>query len=68
MKYSEQQKMQMVRDAEDEIGIQQNGVTCAPRHVKLYCRNRIRYLDWVIGRVQRNLPITNPPASLHHIL
>jgi hypothetical protein len=64
MKYTEQVKTQMIRDAQDEIAIQQNGITCSPKHVKKYCRKRIRYLDWVITRIQRNLSIDNPPKSI----
>jgi len=63
--YSEQQKTQMIREAEDEINVLRNGITCAPKHVRRYCRNRIQYLTWVIARVSRNRSITNVPSTAY---
>jgi hypothetical protein len=65
MKYSEQQKAQMIRDAEDEIAVLQNGITCSPKHIKRYCRNRIMYLNWVISRVSRGMDIDNIPTTIY---
>jgi hypothetical protein len=65
MTYTEQQRLQMIREAEDEKTIQQNGTTCSPRHVKRYCRNRMMELDWRISRLQRKKSIDNLPSTVY---
>jgi hypothetical protein len=65
MKYNEQQKANIIREAEDEIAVLQNGIICSPRHVKRYCRNRIMYLNWVISRVSKGLSFDNVPSTIY---
>jgi hypothetical protein len=65
MKYNEQNKLQMIREAEDELSILQNGISCSPKHVKRYCRNRTMYLNWKISRLQRNKSIENFPTTIY---
>lgn len=65
MRLNEQQKANLIQEANDEINMLRNGITCSPKHVKRYCRNRSMYLAWVISRLEKNMSIENVPRTMY---
>jgi len=62
MKYN---RVNKIRELEDEIAMNMKGTTCAPRHVKVRCRQIIQENYWKISRLKKNKSIDNVPSTVY---
>ena len=58
-------KVNKIRELEDEIAMNMKGTTCAPRHVKVRCRQIIQENYWKISRLKKNKSIDNVPSTVY---